>query len=167
VPKYYDAQSMMDAAEKDTSSSLKIQQDRKMQSPLKGMKKDGTMPAGPSAGQIPHTSYAPRDLSPSGDLGIKDDKEQHGMFHHPIKGADAEWRSSKHLPMGKPRIKCSDTDVIGTVKGPETMGGVIGGEFDLKDYSGVRAGSKPGRNQRGVKANMGAREGGYEGWRSV
>ena len=48
-----------------------------------------------------------------------------------------------HNPLtktNKPRLTNSDTQVVGSVSGPDTMGGVIGGKHDKGSYSGVRAG---------------------------
>ena len=134
---------------------------------MKGVPKSAplfTAPMGPKAGQIPHKDYAPKDISPHGDLGVLDDKEQKAFFPRPIKGANAEWVSSKHFaPVGKPRIACDASYSYGRMKAASS----IYGEHDKGDYSGMKAGSKKAPQRRGVQANPGAREGGHEGYRSV
>lgn len=118
-----------------------------------GLPKEGTlftMPMGPRGGQIKPKDYAPKNISPHGDLGILDDKEQRAFFTNPIKGADAEWRSSKHFPMGKVRTM-GDDEVWPRVD----RNSPVYPQHDLKDYSGVKAGSMVGghgKNQRGVVA---------------
>lgn len=108
-----------------------------------------TAPMGPRGGQIPHKDYAPSNISPHGDLGILDDKEQRAFFPRAIKNANAEWQSSKHFaPVGKPRIACDASYTYGRIKAASS----IYGEHDKGDYSGLKAGSKVATQRRGVPA---------------
>ena len=112
-----------------------------------------TQPEGPRSGQIKHTDYAPASLTPSGDLGIKDDKEQTAFFRNPIKDANAEWRSSKHLPMGKVRTENDGSPM----KPLANYGSPVYPIYALGDHSGVKAGSMVGghgKNARGVTAKV-------------
>ena len=112
-----------------------------------------TMPEGPRSGQIKYKDYAPKDISPHGDLGILDDKEQKAFFPNPIKGANAEWQSSKHLPVGnKPRVACDDS----YMKPRMDYASSVYPKHDKGDYSGLKAGSKKAPQRRGVpaKANV-------------
>src|SRR5260370_36073088 len=93
-----------------------------------------------------------------GDLGIMDDKEMSAWFPNQIKGASAEWQSSKHRPVGKARLANSDVSVWGKLPdGPDTIGGVVGGKYDKGDYSGMKAFSKPATQRRGVAMGSGNR----------
>lgn len=106
-----------------------------------------TMPMGPKGGQIKTKDYAPKDISPHGDLGILDDKEQAAFFRRPIKNSNAEWRSSAHFkPVGKPRIACDDSYMYGRMKAASS----IYGEHDKGDYSGMKAGGHVAAQRRGV-----------------
>ncbi len=111
-----------------------------------------SMPEGPRGGQIKYKDYAPKDISPHGDLGMLDDKEQKAFFKNPIKGADAEWQSSKHIPVGnKPRVACDAS----YMKPRVDYASSVYPKHDKSDYSGLKAGSKvggSGKNQRGVTA---------------
>src|SRR5258707_4929411 len=132
---------------KEKPSTLKEGRQTKPSQPLPRP----TMPEGPRSGQIKYKDYAPKDISPHGDLGMLDDKEQKAFFPKPIEGANAEWHSSKDFPIGKVRTM-GDKEHYPRVD----RNSPVYPQHDKGDYSGLKAGSKPAPQRRGVPANGGA-----------
>ena len=74
----------------------------------------------------------------SGDLGAKSAAQIRRAFPHNIKRI-GEGNPNKLRKMTKCRLTNSDTQVIGSMSGPDTIGGVVGGKHDKSGYSGLRA----------------------------
>lgn len=80
-----------------------------------------------------------------GNLGDQRNSEQSRGLPRDFKSKGPAYRNPL-TKFSKPRIMRRDEVGAGAdPKGPDTMGGVIGGTFDLKDYSGVKAGTKTRR----------------------
>jgi hypothetical protein len=109
-----------------------------------------TQPEGPRGGQIKYKDYAPKDVSPHGDLGKLSAVEMKALFPKMVKGG-TDYVSSKHLPMGKVRVECDDSPMKPLMK----AGSPVYPEYCLPDHSGVNAGSMVGghgKNARGTAA---------------
>lgn len=76
--------------------------------------------------------------SPSGNLGDKRDREGSKFFKREIKKSGTG-SPSNPLQMSKPRL-AQDDPVIGSLSGPSTVGGIVGGLKDQDNYHGVKAG---------------------------
>lgn len=75
--------------------------------------------------------------SPSGNLADKRDRDASKFFKREIKKSGST--PSNPLQMSKPRL-AQDDPVIGSLSGPSTVGGIVGGLKDKSDYHGIKAG---------------------------
>ena len=101
--------------------------------------------------------YAPSNISPPGDIGILDDKEQAAFFPRKIKGADAECRSSKYLAVKNKVRVMGDKETAPRIDANSP----IYPQYDKGDYSGMKAGTRKSKGATGVTPPHSASEGGY------
>jgi hypothetical protein len=76
-------------------------------------------------------------LSVSGNLQERSNAEMKKAFG---KGLGGKSPANPLTKMNKVRLASCRTDVIGSTKGPKTIGGVVGGLYDRDSYHGVKAG---------------------------
>ena len=85
----------------------------------------------------PHPVVKRKLVSPSGDLGAKREAEGNKAISRGIKKDGTG--NLPAFPMGKPRLMNNGGSGAGAwPKGPDTMGGVVGGKSDKADYQGVK-----------------------------
>jgi hypothetical protein len=135
---------------KKSPSTLK---DARQTMPSQPLPRPGTVytpPEGPRGGQIKYKDYAPKDVSPHGDLGKLSAVEMKAMFPKMVKGG-TDYVSSKHLPMGKVRTENDESPMKPLMQ----AGSAVYPMHYLGDHSGVKADSMVGghgKNQRGTVA---------------